>query len=258
MLRLVFPLLALIALPAGAAVTTETVRYQIDDREHVGYLAYDDDLTLPAPGILVVHEWWGRNDYAERRARELAEMGYVAFAADMYGGGRTTEDPGQAGNWSKAAQPHLRARGQAALGILAEHPRVDAGRLAAIGFCFGGTSVLELAYSGADVDGVVSFHGNLPLPTDNDEIGADLLVLHGAADPFVPPKDVNAWQREMNRRADVDWHFTAYGHALHAFTNPGADDHDLDGVAYDATAARRAWQHMQRFLAETFDAEDER
>ncbi|MES1943033.1 dienelactone hydrolase-like enzyme [Salinisphaera sp. PC39] len=249
-------LFVLAATTAGAAVTTETVRYEIDGTEHIGYLAYDDSVDGPRPGVLVIHEWWGLNDYAKRRARELAGLGYVAFAADMYGGGRTTGDPEQAGAWSDAAKPHLRERAGAALARLAETPRVDAGRLAAIGFCFGGTTVLQLAYSGADLDAAVSFHGHLPTPAEDDEIGASILVLHGAADPYVPPADVTAWEKAMNARAGLDWHLTAYGHAEHAFTNQGADEHGLDGVAYDATAARRAWAHMRVFLEQTLDAGD--
>lgn len=242
--------LTLICLSANAAVTGETVAYRIDGVEHVGYLAYDDAIEKPVPGVLVVHEWWGLNDYVKRRARQLAALGYVAFAADMYGGGVNTGDPKQAGAWSRAAKPHLRERGRMALAQLSKNPRVDAGRLAAIGFCFGGTSVLQLAYSGVAIDGVVSFHGHLPLPDADDIIVTPILVLHGAADPFVPPKDVVAWEQAMNARPTVDWHLTAYGHAEHAFTNVGANARGIDGVAYNKDAARRSWAQMQLFLEE--------
>ncbi len=235
-----------------ADIRTDTLSYDIGGTEHRGYIAYDDSLAGPRPGVLVIHEWWGLNDYARKRARDLAAMGYVAFAADMYGGGRTTEDPAEAGEWSRAAGPELRGLAAAGLEQLAGHDRVDADRLAAIGFCFGGTSVLELAYSGADLDGVVSFHGNLPTPAPGDTINAAILILHGAADPLVPAADANAWQQAMRKRAGVDWHFVAYGGAKHAFTNPAADNLGMDAVGYDAAAANRSWAHMQRFFDELF------
>lgn len=237
---------------AQADIRTDTLSYDIDGTEHRGYVAYDDSLEGPRPGVLVIHEWWGLNDYARQRARDLAAMGYVAFAADMYGGGRTTEDPAEAGEWSKAAGPELRGLAAAGLEQLAGHDRVDADRLAAIGFCFGGTSVLQLAYSGAELDGVVSFHGNLPVPGDGDAINAAILVQHGAADPLVPAEDANAWQQAMGDRSGVDWHFVAHGGAKHAFTNPAADDLGMDAVGYDAAAADRSWAHMQRFFDELF------
>ncbi|MEQ9131851.1 MAG: dienelactone hydrolase family protein [Salinisphaeraceae bacterium] len=235
-----------------ADIRTDTLSYDIDGTEHRGYIAYDDSLEGPRPGVLVIHEWWGLNDYARHRARDLAAMGYVAFAADMYGGGRTTEDPAEAGEWSKAAGPELRRLAGAGLEQLAGHDRVDTDRLAAIGFCFGGTSVLQLAYSGAELDGVVSFHGNLPVPGDNDIINAAILVQHGAADPLVPTADADAWQQAMGDRSSVDWHFVAHGGAKHAFTNPAADDLGMDAVGYDAAAADRSWAHMQRFFDELF------
>jgi dienelactone hydrolase len=227
--------LALLALPAAAAVTTETVSYRIDGTEHVGYLAYDDAVQGSRPGILIIHEWWGLNEYIEWRTRQLAELGYVAFAADMYGGGRDTGDPIKAEAWSKEAGPHLRPRARAALQQLMEHPRVDSLRLGAIGFCFGGTSALQLAYDGAEIQGAVSFHGHLPLPAEDDEIYTSILVLHGSADPFVPPEDVAAWEKAMNERPYLDWHLVAYG------------------VAYNEAATNRAWAHMQTFFEAIFN-----
>jgi dienelactone hydrolase len=160
-----------------------------------GFLAYDDSLKSKRPGVLVVHEWWGLNDFARERALKLAGLGYVALAADMYGGGATTRDREEAGKLAGALLKNpdlLRARAQAALKVLAADPRVDPNRLAAIGFCFGGTTVLELAYSGADLAGVVSFHGGLPRPQPGDLKGlkAKILVLHGADDPLVPAADL--------------------------------------------------------------------
>lgn len=237
---------------AAAAVQTESVSYTVGENRHVGYLAYDDAADGARPGVLVIPEWWGLNDYAKRRVRQLADMGYVAFAADMYGGGRTTTDADQAEAWSSAAEPHLRKLAQAGLDVLAGRRRVNPEHLAAIGFCFGGTSVLQLAYSGTDIDGVVSFHGHLPTPDEGDTIDASILVLHGAADPFVPPADVTAFKSALGDRTSVDWHLTAYSGAEHAFTNPEADNAGLDGVAYDKTAARRSWAHMQLFLDSLF------
>lgn len=250
-------MLCALALPAAAAIHTESVDYSIDGQRHIGYLAYADGANhSPRPGVLVVPEWWGLNDYAKQRARQLAAAGYVAFAADMYGDGKTTDDPEQAGAWAKAAQPGLRKLGKAALATLAAAPQSDANALAAIGFCFGGTSVLELGYSDATVEAVVSLHGHLPLPGDNDKIRTSILILHGAADPTVPLADVTALANALNARESVDWHLTMYGHAEHAFTNPNADSYGIDGVAYNPDAARRAWDQTLEFLHERLIGDD--
>jgi dienelactone hydrolase len=239
------------ALPAAAAIQTENVEYTVGDERHVGYLAYDDAATAAArPGVLVVPEWWGLNDYAKQRARQLAKAGYVAFAADMYGEGQTTDDPEQAGAWAAAAKPKLRDLGKAALAELAAAPQSDANALAAIGFCFGGTSVLELGYSDATVEAVVSLHGHLPPPGDDDRIRTSILVLHGAADPMVPLEDVTTWAKALNARETVDWQLVMYGHAEHAFTNPNADSYGMEGVSYEPNAARRAWDQTLGFLHE--------
>ncbi|MES1923693.1 dienelactone hydrolase family protein [Salinisphaera sp. T31B1] len=258
MYRFAFCLFVLIALtsalPASAAIHTEAVDYSVDGVPHIGYLAYDDASQDPRPGVLVVPEWWGLNDYAKQRARQLAEAGYVAFAADMYGNRRTTDQPDEAARWSQAAKPQLRNLGRAALDVLAARAQVDADHLGAIGFCFGGTSVLELAYSGAPLDAVVSLHGHLPPPGDDDTPGAAILVLHGAADPMVPLADVSRFAQALNARPGLDWRLTMYGHAEHAFTNPAADAYGIEGVAYDETAARRAWAATQGFLDDTLRA----
>lgn len=243
-------MLGLLALPATAGIQTRSVEYEVGGTTHVGYLAYDDSDDTARPGVLVVPEWWGLNDYAKQRARELAAAGYVAFAADMYGNGKTTQDPQQASSWSTEAKSNLRGLGQAALDQLAAAPRVDDAHLGAIGFCFGGTSVLELAYSGAPVDAVVSLHGHLPPPASSDEVDASILVLHGAADPMVKMADVTRLAEALDARDNLDWHLAMYGHAKHAFTNPAADSYGIDGVAYDEAAATRAWSHTQTFLAE--------
>jgi dienelactone hydrolase len=241
---------------AWAEIETKTVEYKQGDTRLIGYLAYPKDQQTPRPGILVVPEWWGLNDYAKSRAGQLAELGYVALAADIYGEGKTTTDPKEAGTLAKIYREDralLRARARAGLETLKAQPMVDGKRLAAIGYCFGGTSVLELARSGANVNGVVSFHGGLdtPNPADARNIRAQVLALHGADDPFVPPEQVVAFQEEM-RKAGVDWQFVAYGGAVHAFTNPASGDDNSKGTAYNASADRRSWNAMRQFFAELF------
>jgi len=239
-----------------AKIVTRTVEYRQDGTVMRGFLAYDDGLKGKRPGVLVVHEWWGLNDFARDRALKLAGLGYVALAADMYGGGATTRDREEAGKLAGALLSNpdlLRARARAALQVLAADPRVDPKRLAAIGFCFGGTTVLELAYSGADLAGVVSFHGGLPKaqPDDLKRIKAAILVLHGADDPHVAAADIAAFEQAM-RQAGADWQMVFFGGAVHGFTNPAAGDNQASGVAYDARAARRSWRYMQEFFRESW------
>jgi len=241
---------------AQAKMVTKTVEYQQDGTPLLGYLAYDEAMAGKRPGVLVVHEWWGLNDFARKRAEELAALGYVALAADMYGRGRTTTDREEAARLSGVlrSQPHLlRARAQAALATLAAQPQVDPQRLAAIGFCFGGTTVLELAYAAADLRGVVSFYGSLPLPQPGEgkNIKARVLVLHGADDPFVKPHEIASFEEAM-RQAGADWQMVLYGGAVHSFTNPEAGKAGVPGVAYEPKAAARSWRHMQMFLQEIF------
>lgn len=239
----------------SAKVVHQIVEYRHQDTVMKGYLAYDDAVSGRRPGVLVVHEWWGLNDFARQQADKLAEMGYAALAADMYGGGKVTRDPEEARQLAGQLKgtPLLRARAQAGLAALAANERVDSRRLAAIGFCFGGTTVLELAYSGADLRGVVSFHGGLtaPRPEDLKNLKAKILVLHGADDPLVKPEEIAAFQDGM-RRAGADWQMIYYGGAVHSFTNPAAGTDKSKGVAYDPEAAARSWQHMQLFLKEIF------
>jgi dienelactone hydrolase len=249
-------LLCLSLTAADAGLVTKTVAYRQDGTVMQGFLAYDDGLQGKRPGVLVVHEWWGLNAFARAATEKLAGLGYVALAADIYGGGVTTKDPAEAGKLAGALRGNpdlLRARAQAALKVLATDPRVDGKRLAAIGFCFGGTTVLELAYSGADLAGVVSFHGGLPKvrPDDLKQIKAAILVLHGADDPHVPAADIAAFQEAM-RQAGADWQMVFFGGAVHSFTNPEAGHNKAAGVAYDARTARRSWQYMQDFFREIF------
>lgn len=239
-----------------AAVQTRIVEYQQGDTRLVGYLAYPKDVKGPLPGVLVVHEWMGLNDYAKRRAEQLAELGYVALAADIYGDGKIASSPEEAGQLAgsyKKDRPLLRARAAAGLAALKAQSSVAADRVAAIGYCFGGTTVLELARSGADLAGVVSFHGGLdsPTPQDAKNIHAKVLVLHGADDPHVKPAEVSAFEQEM-RDGGADWQLIAYGGAVHSFTNPASGSDNSKGVAYNAAADARSWNAMQQFFNELF------
>jgi dienelactone hydrolase len=231
------------------------VEYKHGESALKGYLAYDDAIGGQRPGVLVVHEWWGLNDYVKKRAEQLAGLGYIAFAVDMYGKGVSTGDRKEAASLAGQfrGKPLMRHRTQAGLTVLAENKRVDPKRIAAIGFCFGGTAVLELAYSGADLLGIVSFHGGLtmPKPEDMNKIKAKVLVLHGAEDPVAPSEKAVAFQESM-RKAGVDWQMIFYGGAVHAFSNPAAGNDKTRGAAYDKKAARRSWQHMQMFFEEIF------
>jgi dienelactone hydrolase len=241
----------------GAKMVNKTVEYRQGDTVLEGYLAYDDTFAGKRPGVLVVHEWNGLGDYVKKRANQLARLGYVAFCADIYGKGirpDTVEAAAkEAAKYRGADRSLLRARAQAGLDELRRQPMVDADRLAAIGYCFGGTAVLELARSGADMRGVVSFHGGLdtPNPADAKKIRAKVLVLHGADDPHVPPSQVAAFEDEM-RKGGVDWQMVIYGGAVHSFTNPDSGSDPSKGVAYNEKADRRSWEAMKVFFAEIF------
>ena len=253
------PVLALalaLTLPGAtfAEVKTETVQYHDGDQVLTGFLAYDDSLAGKRPGVLVVHEWWGHNDYAKRRAEMLAELGYVAFAADMYGDNRVTEHAADAKGWMMQITENQEAwqrRAQAGLEALKASDKVDGERLAAIGYCFGGATVMQLAYAGADLDGVVSFHGALPIPTPEQQkaIKPSILIAHGDQDSHVPPERVAAFQQALTA-AGADWEMVSYGGAKHGFTNPDAGSYGLDSLAYDPKADARSWSLMQSFLAE--------
>lgn len=253
---MVFMVIVSLAPKVQAAIVTQPVEYRQGDAVLEGYLAYDDAQPGKRPGVLVVHEWWGLNDYAKQRAQQLAGMGYVALAADMYGKGKVTQDPKQAAQWAgevRGNQALLRARAQAGFDALLKQANVDPQRVAAIGFCFGGTTVLELAYSGAVLAGIVSFHGGITVPQagEQGQIKAKILVLHGADDPTVKPDTITAFQAAM-REGGVDWQMVYYGGAVHTFTNPAAGNDKSRGSAYDEKAAARSWKHMQDFFAEIF------
>lgn len=231
------------------------VEYPADQVTCRGFLAYDDALPGRRPGVLVIHEWWGLNDYARSRARQLAQMGYVALAADMYGEGKVAQTREEAAALAGAVRggPLMRSRAVAAFEQLLAQPNVDPARTAAIGFCFGGTAVLELAYSGAAVGGVVSFHGGLAPPAEEDlqRVRAKFLILHGAEDRAGGPDAVRLCLEGLNR-AGADWQLVVYSGAVHAFTNPDAGNDPSRGAAFHEAAARRSWAAMQVFFEELF------
>jgi dienelactone hydrolase len=246
--------LALLPALAPAKVVTKALEYRQGDTVLEGVLAWDDAATGKRPGILVIHDWKGLGPEVKRRAEMLAKLGYVALAADIYGKGvrpATPEAAGQEAGKYRADRALLRARARAGLDALAAQPQVDTGHLAAMGYCFGGGATLELARSGAPLRAALSFHGNLdtPSPAKPGDVKAKILVLHGAADPHVPPAQVIAFEDEM-QAARVDFELIAYGGAVHAFTNPEAGNDPSKGAAYDATADRRSWEAMQAFLRE--------
>ncbi len=247
---------ALLALPlvAQAEVQSEAIAYRDGDTQLQGYLYYDDAISGKRPGVIVVHEWWGLNDYAKHRAEMLAKLGYAAFALDMYGDNKVTTHAKDAKGWSTQITENKdawRRRAMAGLDVLTADERVDPEHLAAVGYCFGGSTVMQMAYAGADLDGVVSFHGSLPTPAEGEgtQIKASILAAHGEADGFVPPAKVEAFKAALEA-AKADWEFISYGGAVHAFSNPDAGSYGIDNVRYDERADRRSWATMQAFLKE--------
>jgi len=244
------------AMTVRAAIHTETIEYKQGDATLEGFVAYDDAIQGKRPGVLVVHQWMGLTDYEKHRAEMLARLGYVAFCADIYGKGvhpqNTAEAGAQAGKYKNDRQL-LRARVNAGLDALRQQPLADPNRIAAIGYCFGGTTVLELARSGADIGGVVCFHGGLdaPNPDDGKNIKCKVLVCHGADDPFSSPQDIAALEDEM-RKGGVDWQLIKYGGAVHSFTQPMAGNDNSKGAAYNEKADKRSWEAMKQFFAEIF------
>jgi dienelactone hydrolase len=255
-------LLVLATAGAGAAVAglrTEVVEYRVGDDTFSGYLAWDDASAARRPGVLVVHEWWGHNPYARKRAEMLAGLGYTAFALDMYGSGKLADHPDDAKAFMTAVtsdMPAAEARFGKALELLRGQDTVDAQRIAAIGYCFGGGMVLHMARAGMDLDGVASFHGSLgtKTPAQPGRVKASVLVLNGAADPFVPPEQVQAFEQEMET-AGVDFTLVNYPGVKHSFTNPDADSFGKQfdmPLAYDAKADADSWERLQVFLKTIF------
>lgn len=236
-------------------ISTTTLEYKDQGTLLKGFLAYDDKTAGKRPAVLVAHDWSGCNEFAQNKAKQLAEMGYIGFALDMFGNGITANTKEEK---SQLIAPLIEDRGkllqriQSALEQIRVNDRVDNSCIAAIGFCFGGLCVLDLARSGADIRGVVSFHGLLFPPTGmpTAKIKAKVLALHGYEDPMVPPEQVAAFEQEMNA-AKVDWQLHVYGNTKHAFSNPLANDQTL-GTIYNEIAAKRSWIAMTNFLTEIF------
>ncbi len=253
---LLSPTLALLSGTAHAKLHNETVEYKDGDVVLEGYLAYDDAGPTKKPGFLVVHDWMGVSAETKRRADMLAGLGYVAFAADVYGKGVRPVDmkaaAAESGKW-KGQRPELRKRARAALDFLAANKHVDPARLVAVGYCFGGTVALETARSGAPLVATIVFHAGLDTPTPGDAkaIKGKVLALQGGDDPFVPAAQVQAFEKEM-REGGVDWQLVSYGGAVHAFTIANAGTDNSKGAAYNEKADRRSWEAMKTFLAELF------
>lgn len=257
---LLFMLLCLAVAPiARAEVVGKEVSYQAKGVTMKGYLAYDDKIKGKRPAVLVVHEWWGLNDYARKRARMLAELGYTALAVDMYGDGRQAQHPDDAGKFAGEVRKNrdvARARFEAAMNLVKKQKTVDARKIAAIGYCFGGSVVLEMAREGEPLAAVASFHGGLgtDTPAQPGKVKAPIMVFTGADDPMAPPKDVDAFKAEMDK-AGAHYQVVSYPGVKHSFTNPQADEYGKKfnlPLAYNAEADKSSWADLEKFLADAF------
>jgi dienelactone hydrolase len=242
--------LTLAAGAASAAVKTETVEYEAGGTKLKGFVAYDDAVTEKRPGVIVFPEWWGLNDYAKGRARQLAGMGYVAFAADLYGDGKVIdtahpEDAKGMATFLRSNQAVWRARAEAAYKTLSARPNVDASKVAAIGYCLGGSTALQLAYTGADLKAVTTFHAALPTPTPAEAgaVKAKVLVCHGGADPAVPMKAVEDLKAAMGA-AKKPLEVVSYPGVVHSFTSPEADKVGNPAMKYNKEADEDSWKRM--------------
>lgn len=243
---------------ASAKVIGKTVEYTANGTIMKGYLAYNDKIEGKHPGVLVVHEWWGLNDYARKRAHMLAELGYTALALDMYGEGKQAAHPDDAGKFATEVMKNFdmgKARFLAGEDFLKKQPTVDPAQIAAIGYCFGGGVVLNMARQGADLKGVVSFHGNLMAvkPAEPGTVKAKVLVLHGGDDKFTTPEQIESFKKEM-ATAGADYRFIVYPGAMHSFTNPDATAYGKKfkiPLAYNKKADKESWAEMKKFLEET-------
>lgn len=247
----------LLPVTSFATLVEKDVTYEQQGTTLEGFHVYDDSISAPRPGILIVHQWTGLTDYEKSRSKQLAELGYNVFALDIYGKGIRPQPPAagkEAGKY-KGDRELFRARLLAGLEVLLNDPRTDKTKVAAIGYCFGCTGVLELARSGADVAGVVSFHGGLGaaegMAAEKETLKARILVCHGADDPYVPSEEVAAFEQEM-RDAGADWQLNAYGNAVHSFTQKMAGNDNSKGAAYNEKADQRSWDAMRLFFDEIF------
>lgn len=256
-MKLILSMILLAGSLASAKIKSEVVEYKDGESVLEGVLTYDDALVKKKklPGIVIVHDWMGVGDYVKMRAEQMAKLGYVALAADIYGKGVRPKDAKEAGElagkFKAGDRKEMRSRGVAAYNFLAANKNVDAGKISAMGYCFGGTAVLEMAKQGLDLKGVVTFHGGLSSvsPDDAKKIKAQVLVLHGAIDPYVPAAEVAQFQKELND-AKVNYEFVAYSGAVHAFTEKHAGTDITKGAAYNEVADKRSFAAMQTFLTE--------
>ncbi len=248
-----------VSMLANAELQTREIDYQVNGETFTGYLAYDDAVTGPRPGVLVVHEWWGHGDYVRKRAEMLAELGYAAFALDMYGSDKYATHPSKANEFMQAVmsdQSAAKARFTAALALLREQPMVASDDIAALGYCFGGAVVLHMARAGVDLDGVISYHGMLATesPAQPGNVKAAVRVFNGEDDPMVPAQQVADFEEEM-AEANVDYEVVNYSGAKHGFTNPEATELGRQfelPLAYDAEADADSWHKTQLFLERLF------
>jgi len=244
------------SMKAKSEIVTKEIEYKDGTTILQGYLAYDNSNSDLRPGILIVHQWKGLTDYEKKRAKELAELGYVAFALDIYGKDvrpSTSDEAGKEATKYYSDRNLYRERLNTGLSELMKQEFVNKNEIAAIGYCFGGSGVLELARSGAEIRGVMSFHGGLSTPTPEDakNIKCKISVQHGAIDPFVPEEEVIAFKKEMED-AKVDYVLTEYSGAVHAFTMEGAGNDPTKGAAYNLNADKRSWEAMKAFYKEIF------
>lgn len=244
------------SLTADAAVQTKTIDYKSGDVACKGFLAYDDSVKGPRPGVLVVHEWWGLDAYAKKRAEDIAKLGYVAFCPDMYGEGKVVDHPKDAGEMAGKVRANVeewRKRAVAGLDVLKSQPECDKTKLAAIGYCFGGSTALELAYAGADLKAVVTFHAALPPLTEAEakQIKPAIIVCNGADDKFIPAAAIKAFRDALDK-AGVKYEFVSYPGALHSFTVPDADKRNIPGMKYDKAADEDSWKRMVKLFADKF------
>ncbi|MBF0520395.1 MAG: dienelactone hydrolase family protein [Nitrospirae bacterium] len=240
---------------APQTIYSKTIDYKDGNTVLEGYVAYDKSLKGKHPAVLIVHDWMGHGEFVEEKARQLAKLGYVAFAADIYGKNirpKNNEEAAKVAGIYKNDRALLRRRVEAALSYLKSVHYTDPKRIAAMGYCFGGMAVLELARSGEEIAGVASIHGSLDTPdATNSNIKTRVLVLHGADDPFTPPEVMRAFEDEM-RHDKVDWQMVLYGNAVHAFTNPATGSDNSKGVAYNEKADKRSWIALIDFFKEIF------
>ena len=242
----------IVAASAEAAVQTKQVTYKHGDLDCHGFLAWDDAIEGPRPGVLVVHEWWGLDGYTKRRAEMLAKRGYIAFAADMYGEGKTVKHPKDAGEMAGKVRANVedwRKRGVEALEVLTSQPQCDKTNVAAIGYCFGGSTVQQLAFAGTDLKAVASFHGGLVQPTIEQvkAVKAEILICNGADDTFIPAPAIKSF-REALDKGTAKYEFISYAGARHSFTVPEADSHGLDGLKYNKEADEKSWADMLKLF----------